>query len=721
MNLLDLIIKITTQDDASDKVDDVSKNAIGKLIEAAKKAAKALAAMWGVKKVIDFGKAAFDAYAEYEQLVGGIQKLYGNANMSLEEYAASVGKTVDEVSAEYERNAQAEADMLSYASDAWRTAGMDMNTYMQNATSMSASLINSLGGDTVKAAEMTDVAMRAISDNVNTFGSDMESVTNAFMGFSRQNYTMLDNLKLGYAGTKEGMEQLIADANEWAAANGLAADLTIDSYADVVQAIEYVQQKQGIAGTTAREALSTLEGSMNAFQMAWQNLVAEFGKPDADIAKRIGDMFTAVFGVGGEGGVLKNVVTEVGVIGNNMVEALKNGLTFAADWVLNNGPSLLRNAFSEAFTAIGNLANEFDLGTFDLQKLIDSEEVSAALEKLGEFGTEIMEVVTTWGPHLIGAVSSLWGSVVSYVQENAPVLMETLGNLLNDVVSWIVENGPTIAGAVAEDVMSSLEEMTSHWPEFVDAIAEVIGNIVKWIIDNGPTILSAAGEWIANVGKAIMEHGPTMLGNIAETVGKVLGYIIGAAADMLSAGIEFVGGLLDGSTEEGEAVRQWFADLPSKLLSALGDVGSLLWDAGSSIISGLWEGLKSAWGNVTEWVGGLGSWIAEHKGPLDYDRKLLVPAGNAIMSGFGKSLEDSFDRNVAPFVESLADEISGNVTLGATADYNGIGASGAVVNNYYIDGNLVAADAVLSAALDTVAQRVSGRRRMGVAYGANTA
>lgn len=712
MNLLDLIIKITAQDDASDKIDNVSGNVLGKLAEAAKTAAKALASMWAVKKVVEFGKAAFDAYAEYEQLWGGVQKLYGNANMSLEQYAANVGKTVDEVSAEYARNAQAEQDMLNYATNAWRTANMDINTYMQNATSFSASLINSLGGDTVKAAEMTDRAMTAISDNVNTFGSDIESVTNAFMGFSRQNYMMLDNLKLGYAGTRTGMQQLIADANEWAAANGEAANLSIDSFADVVTAIEYIQKKQGIYGTTLRESLHTIEGSVNATKAAWSNLVAEFGKPDANIAARVGDMFTAVFGMDGEGGLLRNVVDEVRVVAGNMVDAVSEGVSLAADWVLSNGPSLLRHAFKEAFTAISRIANEFDLGTFDLQKLIDSDEVSAALERLGEFWTKIMDAVTTWGPHLLESVGALWGSVTSYVQENIPVFLEVVGGLFNDLVSWIIENGPTIAGAVAEDVMAALDEMVSHWPEFIDNVASVIGDIIQWIVKNGPAILSAAGEWISNVGAAIMEHGPTMLANISETIGKVVGYVIGAAGQMLEAGIEFVGGLLDGSSQEGEKVRQWFRDLPSKLLNALGNVGSILWDAGSSIINGLWDGLKSAWGNVTSWVSGLADTIASLKGPLPYDRKVLVENGLALMSGLQRGLQEGFEDEVAPYLSGIVGDIGDQMAFDVSPRYSG--ASGTVYN-LFIDGNLIPVDYQLESALGIVADRVISRQRMGAA------
>lgn len=190
MNLLDLFVKISVDDQASGQIDGIANNMVGNLGSAAMKVGKLIAAGFAVKKVVDFGKAAFDSYQQYEQLWGGVQKLYGNAGMSIENYAKSVGKSVDEISADYQRNERAQQLMLDNANEAWKNAGMDANAYMETATSFSASLINSLGGDTERAAELTDVAMRAMSDNVNTFGTDFASVQNAFQGFAKQNYTI---------------------------------------------------------------------------------------------------------------------------------------------------------------------------------------------------------------------------------------------------------------------------------------------------------------------------------------------------------------------------------------------------------------------------------------------------------------------------------------------------------------------------------------------------
>ena len=189
MNLLDLLIKIGVDDKASDKIGGIASKVTGTLGNAAGLAAKGVAAATAAVT-----KQSLDAYAAYEQNVGGVQKLFGNMGQSLEDYAASMGQSVDQVSAKWQSLENAQNTMLSQAQEAYKTCGMSANQYMEQATSFSAALISSLGGDTEAAAAQAQKAMVAMSDNVNTFGTDMQDVQNAFQGFAKQNYTMLDNL-----------------------------------------------------------------------------------------------------------------------------------------------------------------------------------------------------------------------------------------------------------------------------------------------------------------------------------------------------------------------------------------------------------------------------------------------------------------------------------------------------------------------------------------------
>lgn len=236
MTLYELLVKLKVDKGTFDSDMESAKSKttsfgekIGPGLKAAAKVgiAAVTAAAAGIAKLT---KTAVDSYATYEQMVGGVQKLYGNMGNTLEEYAERTGQTVAQAKSEWEALEGAQNTVLNNAKNAYKEVGMSANDYMEIATSFSASLISSLGGDTQAAAEQTQVAMKAIADNVNTFGTNIEDVTNAFKGFSKQNYTMLDNLKLGYGGTKQEMEHLIADANEYAESIGLAGDLTIDSF-----------------------------------------------------------------------------------------------------------------------------------------------------------------------------------------------------------------------------------------------------------------------------------------------------------------------------------------------------------------------------------------------------------------------------------------------------------------------------------------------------------
>lgn len=678
MDLLNLFVKIGVKDEASEAVEGVSQNIIGKLGKAAATAAKALAGAFVVKKVVDFGKAAFDAYSSFEQLEGGVAKLYGNANQSLDDYLKSMkdsGKSVDELTKTYQRNEEAQKLMMQQASDAWKTAEVDANTYMEQATSMSAALINSLGGDTLKAAEQTDVAMRAISDNVNTFGTDMESVSNAFMGFSKQNYTMLDNLKLGYGGTKEEMERLIADANEWGAANGKASDLSIDSFSDVVTAIEQIQEKQGIAGTTAKEAMSTIEGSMNATKAAWQNLVTEFGKPDADIGARIADMATAIMGEDGEGGLLRNVVNEVATIGSNVANAVGMAVSQGLEWIVSNGPTLVSNAMQSIGSALGdavaNLMSFNDKG-FDswFTNLLGSGKDMA--DTVANFVKGIGDSIANNWPTIQANISALWGEAVSFVQTHGPQILSAIGNVLGSIGNAILEHGPELLGAAADALGSLMEWVTSNGPALVNTAVSVIGNLIdtasNWLIENGPSILEAAKTAFGNIVTAIAEHGPEILSNIGNTIGLVIGYIIDAAPKMLAAAADFMGGLITGTSDEGKKLHEWFADFfPDGLLKGLGDFATFLLDAGTALIDGLLDGIgevapgvedaiRGAFQTVLDFFGGIADFISDPVGAI---KNGLDSLGGAFsdtesdVSGSMKGVEGSVDRSMGNAGKSL--------------------------------------------------------------------
>lgn len=294
MNVFDLMAKLTLNSDGYKKgLKDAESDAqsfgskMGALSEKTAKLSKA--AMGGLAAVSGFAVAAVKSYADYEQLVGGVETLFGAGGKSIQEYAKSVGQTVDQASGEYDKLMAAQNLVLENSKNAFKDAGMSANEYMETVTGFSAGLIASLGGDTEKAAKISNMAIIDMADNANKMGSSLESIKTAYAGFAKQNYTMLDNLKLGYGGTKTEMERLLADAQEL---TGVQYDIT--NLSDVYEAIHAIQEEMGIAGTTQAEAATTISGSIDMVKASFQNLLSEFAKGDADIETAVGNLVTSV-------------------------------------------------------------------------------------------------------------------------------------------------------------------------------------------------------------------------------------------------------------------------------------------------------------------------------------------------------------------------------------------------------------------------------------------
>lgn len=247
----------------------------------------------GIKSLIS---GAIEGYGEYEQLVGGVETLFGSS-----------------------------ADtVIKNAENAYKTAGLSANAYMETVTSFSASLLQSMGNDTEAAAKKADQALTDMSDNANKMGTDMQSIQNAYQGFAKQNYTMLDNLKLGYGGTKEEMQRLIDDANALNAAQGNYTNYSIESYADIVDAIHTVQTEMGITGTTALEASTTVDGSINSMKAAYQNFVTGLGDQNADI-----------------GALTEELIQSVGTVAENVLPVIENVVKNIAETVKKQGPDMI--------------------------------------------------------------------------------------------------------------------------------------------------------------------------------------------------------------------------------------------------------------------------------------------------------------------------------------------------------------------------------------------
>lgn len=454
--LFSLYAKLTLDTNEFDRKTEDSKEKagmFGDMLKADLVGKGIMAAIDGIKRLgsamVDLTKTSVNAYSNYQQLSGGISKLFGTAGATLEEYAEQQGKSVDEVRDKYAQLLDAQDIVGQHAAEAFKTAGMSANDYMETVSGFSAALINSLGGDTVKAAERADTAMRAISDNVNTFGTDMGSVQNAFQGFAKQNYTMLDNLKLGYGGTKTEMERLIKDANEYGKTVGMAGDLSIDSFADIVSAIDLIQQKQNIAGTTSREAASTIEGSLNMVKGAWTNLVAGFANPDADIGELLGD-----------------VVESAEIAMDNLLPAVTEGIKG------------IGSAFSELTPVL--------------------------LEKVPEVFMDV-------APSLMESVSSMLTTVWTSVSQNAPMVMQAGLDFINQFSQGLVAGVPQVISQALPMLLKFSETLRSSAGTMVDTGIDLILNLAQGLMDSLPTLLAQLPQIVINIAGVINDNAPKLL------------------------------------------------------------------------------------------------------------------------------------------------------------------------------------------------------------------
>ena len=364
------------------------------LAVAAKAAAAATAAAAGA--VIALTKSAVENYGEYEQLVGGVETLFKNSAGTVEEYAKN----------------------------AYQTAGLSANEYMETVTSFSASLLQSMGNDTAAAAEKADRAITDMSDNANKMGTDMQSIQNAYQGFAKQNYTMLDNLKLGYGGTKEEMQRLIDDANALNAAQGNYTNYSIESYADIVDAIHTVQTEMGITGTTALEASTTIEGSISAMKAAYSNFVTGLGNDNANISE-----------------LSSQLIQSVGTVAENVLPVVETVLKNIAEAVQRDGPEMIEKFVSYA-----------------IEKL--PEVISLGLKMVISLVKGIAQNI----PQLVTSVLNMMATIVQTIWDSLPDIIEVGKNIVRGVWEGIKAMGAWLG-----------EKVSSFFSGIVDGVKGILG------------------------------------------------------------------------------------------------------------------------------------------------------------------------------------------------------------------------------------------------------
>lgn len=542
-----VVIKIKGDDSPFQKV-------LGKIGSAVNTAVKASAAAVGAASagVAALGTACINAYADYEQLVGGVETLFKDSADTIQ----------------------------TYADNAYKTAGLSANEYMETVTSFSASLLQSLDGDTEKAAAAADLAITDMADNANKMGTAMESIQYAYQGFAKQNYTMLDNLKLGYGGTKEEMQRLLADAEKL---SGVKYDLS--SYADIVEAIHVIQTEMGITGTTAKEASTTIQGSVASMKAAWANLMVGM----ADDTQNF-DM------------LLSNFIESIGTVADNLLPRI--GV------VIEGMGKLVAGLAPEIASALPTLTNELlpnlvELGVQSISALVQGIQengdslAAGALSIVGTLAEGIAELL----PMVADTAASLAVSLADGLTESLPNIIPVAIETISTLVENLTENANIIIDAGIQIILALGEGLIAALPQLIETVPQIVINIANVINDNAPKLVDTALYLITRLAVGLVQAIPTLVVNIPKIIEAIVAAFM--AFQWLNLGKQLIDGVANGVKKAGEsmatAAKNAFSKFKAKITGS--EVATELKNIGKYIIDGIVGGIKNSLSKIANIAG----------------------------------------------------------------------------------------------------------------------
>ena len=556
-----------------------------------------------VKQALSYG-------ADLEQSIGGIETLFGTGGNSIEEYAAQVGKSVEEISGEYEKLKNSEETMLAYADQAYKTAGLSANDYMQTVTGFAASLKQSTGDDMEALTSAANQAVIDMADNANKMGTEMASIQNAYQGFAKQNYTMLDNLKLGYGGTKEEMERLLADASQ---ISGI--EYNLDNLADVYAAIHVIQNQLGITGTTAKEAATTFSGSLASMKSAGQNLLAKLTLGE-DIGPSLQALRDSVFTF-----VADNLIPMVGNLLNGIpemaqgiismtIQALNIGKRNAGD-ILQMGVDIITELTSALISStpyliegVWNLLTAFGeaLLSFEwietaqllISDIKDNLDLAAG-EILGTDGNIIAslgQAITNSLPQILDKGIEIITSLVNGIIQSLPALISAAGTMINSYLDFIVKNLPVVIEKGGALVMSLVEGISNNLPVIITSAGDMLNAFIARIMESFPEIVEQGMDIIMNIAQGISDAIPniveamaTVISNLIITIAQHLPQIIQSGFNLLTS---FITGIIN-------CIPSLVAALPQVISAIFEAFTSVDWgEIGMNILEGIKNGILGA-------------------------------------------------------------------------------------------------------------------------------
>ena len=567
MNVFDLWAHLGLNKDDYDKgLGDAKKNADGfaskigtGVAKAAKVGVAGISAIAGATATLT--GLSVKSYASYEQLVGGVETLFGKS-----------------------------ADLIEqYAQRAYQTAGLSANDYMETVTGFSASLLQSLDGDTKKAAEYADRAVQDMSDNANKMGTDITSIQWAYSGFAKSNYTMLDNLKLGYGGTQEEMKRLIKDASEMTDVQeklGVTVDSSSMSFGNVVNAISVMQESMGIAGTTAKEAATTIEGSCNSMKSAWQNVLTGFADENQDI-----------------GSLLETAIVATQTYANNIVPRISQALTGigqAFDVVIPEIAQRLPEA-------VGQLAPGLAAAVIGLLSNVGSAVVSYAPSMI----SSVFDAIPAMLSQGTSIAAEIMNNIAQGLPDGIPAMLEQVLPMLTTLSESLRENAGVLVDGALNLIVALGEGLINSIPVLIEYVPTIITNLAGIINDNAPKMFAAAAKLIVKLALGLVKSIPTLVRNVPKIITAIVSVI--TAFNWISLGsrvIKFFGnGIKNMAGNVASAFKSSVKDGISYLKSLPGK--ALKWgkDMIQNFIDGICAKVDAAVDTVSSFASKIASYI----------------------------------------------------------------------------------------------------------------
>lgn len=553
--------------------------------------------------MLDIGKDAVAGFGEFEQLEGGVKKLFGD----------DVANTV-----------------IANANNAFSTAGMSANEYMETVTGFSKSMIVSLNGDTQKAAKLSDQALRDMSDNANTFGTDMQSIQNAYSGFAKGQFNMLDNLKLGYGGTKTEMERLLKDAEKL---TGKKYD--VSNFADITEAIHEIQVASNIAGTTQAEAMGTIEGSIKATKSAWSNLITGLATDGADLSQLVMNLFSSLVGDGdGNGGVVNNVLKAV----DRVVDAVFEALPMILDGISEQLPAFLESGSKIITKLVDGLTTNMPMI------------MSAVMEIINMLVSTIIQNL----PQIMQMGIQLIVSLVQGIAEQLPTLIPQMIDALVLMVTTLLDNIDLIIDAGIQLILGLADGLINALPDLIDKIPEIIDKLIMAITDNLPKIIEAGITLTVKLALGLVQAIPQLVAKIPQIIGSLVKGIGNYFGKMLSVGKELLGKVKDG------------------IVSGISGMANV----GKDLVKGLWNGIKNAKDWVMDKIKGFGSSIVKGiKGIFGIHSPSTV-FRDEIGSNLAKGIGVGFTSEMKDVNSMIQNSLPTDFDLDTKVNLNSIGTNG---------------------------------------------